>query len=226
MTFRVPHKSSMGNSDNPYNMFFVSLLLHLIAIAAIILAVPGTTKTLTLGASYSVSLVGPEAIHSPRENTLPGDPVPDTLPHYGPAALRTLPRVRQDEASKQTIEKAISAIRQKDGQDSQAATASPSAESSRPAGDYTRHIWPRIKKNWVLPASLMPKENITAIIDVRIGQSGELEHIGFEKRSGNSYFDQSALRAVQKSAPFPQLAGWSAGRSIAIGIRFHSAELR
>ena len=53
-----------------------------------------------------------------------------------------------------------------------------------------------------------------------------LEYIGFEKRSGNSYFDESALRAVKKSVPFPPLTGWVTSRSIEIGIRFHSSELR
>lgn len=231
MTSRMPHKSSIGDSGNPYNMFFASLLLHLVVIAAFFLAVPGTTKTITLGASYTVSLVGPEAIHSTREITLPGDPAQDAILKRNPAVFKTVPGIHKDEAARQTLEKAISAIRQKELQDGQAGktpsgAASSSVDSYRQAGDYSRYIWPKIKKNWAMPPSLMPRENITAIIEVRIGQSGALEYIGFEKRSGNSTFDESALRAVKKSAPFPPLAGWSVGRSIEIGIRFHSAELR
>jgi len=72
----------------------------------------------------------------------------------------------------------------------------------------------------------MPKNNVEAVIEVRIAKSGAVEHIGFEKRSGNSYFDESALRAVKKSTPFPPLGGWTSGRTVEIGIRFHSAELR
>lgn len=231
MTSRMPHKSSIGDSGNPYNMFFASLLLHLVVIAAFLLAMPGTTKTITLGASYSVSLVGPDTIHSTREITLPGDPTQAVILKRNPAAFKTVPHVQKDEAARQTIEKAISAIRHKELQDGQpgktsSAAAPSSADSARQTGDYSRYIWPKIKRNWALPASLMPRENITAIIEVRIGQSGALEYIGFEKRSGNSAFDESALRAVKKSAPFPPLAGWSAGRSIEIGIRFHSMELR
>ena len=72
----------------------------------------------------------------------------------------------------------------------------------------------------------MPKENIETIIDVKISRSGAVEHIGFEQRSGNRYFDDSALRAVKKSSPFPPLPYWIMESNIEIGIRFHSTELR
>ena len=77
-----------------------------------------------------------------------------------------------------------------------------------------------------MPQALMPKENIETIIDVKISRSGALENMGFEKRSGNRYFDDSALRAVKKSSPFPPLPYWIMDKSIEIGIRFHSEELR
>jgi TonB family protein len=77
-----------------------------------------------------------------------------------------------------------------------------------------------------MPQALMPKENIETIIDVKISRSGTLEYVGFEKRSGNRYFDDSALRAVKKSSPFPPLPYWIMDKNIEIGIRFHSEELR
>ena len=77
-----------------------------------------------------------------------------------------------------------------------------------------------------MPQSLLPEKNITAIIDIRIARSGSLEYADFEKRSGNRFFDDSALRAVKKSSPFPPLLYWIMDKSIEIGIRFHSEELR
>jgi TonB family protein len=157
-----------------------------------------------------------------------------------PIASETAPLIKKDETGKPDIEKAISAIKQKElsrvesnktskaSPISQPSGASPtsSAENHSQTNDYNRFIWSKIKKNWTLPATLMPKNNVETIIEVRIAQSGALEYIGFEKRSGNSYFDESALRAVKKSVPFPPLAGWVNSRSIEIGIRFHSRELR
>jgi TonB family protein len=105
-------------------------------------------------------------------------------------------------------------------------TSAAAVESQSRQNDYNRFVWSKVKKNWTMPAALMPKNNVEAIIEVRIAQSGAVEYIGFEKHSGNRYFDESALRAVKKSIPFPPLSGWVPNRSIEIGIRFHSAELR
>jgi TonB family protein len=135
---------------------------------------------------------------------------------------------------KLNIEKAVSAIRQnqrnkqKTSMVSSAASPAKMSESEINAqtNEYIGVVWSRVKKNWTMPQALMPKENIETIIDVRISRSGALEHMGFEKRSGNRYFDDSTLRAVKKSSPFPPLPSWIMDKSIEIGIRFHSEELR
>ncbi len=36
-------------------------------------------------------------------------------------------------------------------------------------------------------------------------QNGKIKDIWFEKKSGNSYFDESAFKAVKKSDPLPKL---------------------
>lgn len=232
MTFRAPHKSSFGNTGIPYNMFFASLALHLIVFAAVVITVPGASRQLTFGTPYSVALVGPEVMQLPRE-TSPSQNIQTPSPDH-PVILKrsdrvskAVPAIQKDEAGRADIEKAIQAIRQKElasaGSDS---TGKSYTDHQSQINDYGRFVWLKIKKNWALPASLMPRENVITIIEVRIGQSGALEYADFEKRSGNSYFDESAMRAVKKSAPFPPLAGWVTGRSIEIGIRFHSEELR
>ena len=244
MTSRTPHKNSFGNTVSPYNMFFASLFLHLIVIAAIIITVPGTSKQLTFGAPYSVALVGPEVMRSPQETSVaknilqPAQSAHPVILKGNPVTLKAASLIKKDETGKPDIEKAISAIKQKEltnmesSKTSKAPPASTSpgaassAENQSQTNDYSRFIWSKIKKNWTLPAALMPKNNVETIIEVRIAQSGALEYIGFEKRSGNHYFDESALRAVKKSVPFPPLTGWMAHRSIEIGIRFHSEELR
>ena len=246
MTSRMPHQNPFGNTGIPYNMFLASLLLHLIVIAAVIMTVPGASRQLTFGASYSVALVGPEVLRSPQEasgpkNLLqPSQPAHSVILKRKPIASETAPLIKKDETGKPDIEKAISAIKQKELSNVESNKTNNAPPVSKPPGtsptspgenqsrtnDYNRFIWSKIKKNWTLPATLMPKNNVETIIEVRIAQSGALEYIGFEKRSGNSYFDESALRAVKKSVPFPPLAGWVNSRSIEIGIRFHSKELR
>jgi len=91
---------------------------------------------------------------------------------------------------------------------------------------YYRAVWARIKKQWTMSPGLLPKQNIVAIIHVRVLHNGTVEGINFEKRSGNAYFDESALRAVRKASPFPPLPAGGSEDHVEIGIRFHSSELR
>ncbi len=243
MTSRMFDRSSFGATGNPTHMFFVSLILHLIVIAAVMMSIPGSTKQLTFGPAYTVALVGPDVMRETQDAPAIKDMLAPTHQDQ-PVILKRDSIVtskthifKKDESHRRDIEKAINSIRQKNLSQTDApagktpaavslsATGTPTADAAK-TSDYSRFIWPKIKKNWALPASLLPRENVTAVIEVRIAQSGALEYVGFEKRSGNSYFDESALRAVKKSAPFPPLAGWVTGRSIEIGIRFHSAELR
>lgn len=232
MTVRAPHRSSSGNTGIPRNMFFASLALHLIVFTFVAVTVPGTSRPLTFGTPYFVALVAPEAMRLPRDSgptqlTQPSPPDHPIILKRSDMVSKTVPAIQKDETARADIEKAIQAIRQKE----LASAGSPgagesSADHPSPINDYGRFVWLKIKKNWALPASLMPKDSVTAIIEVRIGQSGALEYADFEKRSGNPYFDDSAMRAVKKAAPFPPLTGWVTGKSIAIGVRFHSEELR
>jgi TonB family protein len=142
--------------------------------------------------------------------------------------------VKNQETNKFNIEKAVSAIRQREHNQSKTnevvSSSGPAkisdAEINAQTNEYIAVVWSRVKPNFTMPQSLLPEKNITAIIDIRIARSGALEYANFEKRSGNRFFDDSALRAVKKSSPFPPLPYWIMDKSIEIGIRFHSEELR
>ncbi len=240
MMSRMTGKRVFGKNSGAGNMFLASLFLHLMVIAAVFATVPGSSKQLTFGAPYSVALVGPDVLESSREDVPKPKDLLQSGASTGPVILKrdigASPSsfvMKKDDSGKPDIEKAIRALEQKEtaagqSKDSPAASTSPiaAAANSSQLNEYSRHVWSKVKRNWSLPAALMPKNNVEAVIEVRIAKSGAVEHIGFEKRSGNSYFDESALRAVKKSTPFPPLGGWTSGRTVEIGIRFHSAELR
>jgi len=240
MMSRMTGKRVFGKNSGAGNMFLASLFLHLMVIAAVFATVPGASKQLTFGAPYSVALVGPDVLESSKEDVPKPKDLLQSGASTGPVILKrdigASPSsfvMKKDDSGKPDIEKAIRALEQKEtaagqSKDSPAASTSPiaAAANSSQLNEYSRHVWSKVKRNWSLPAALMPKNNVEAVIEVRIAKSGAVEHIGFEKRSGNSYFDESALRAVKKSTPFPPLGGWTSGRTVEIGIRFHSAELR
>jgi TonB family protein len=108
------------------------------------------------------------------------------------------------------------------------------AGKSSPGGDgegdvrvnaYYTEIWRRIKLQWALPGGIMPKSAFESVISITILRSGAVTETKFEKSSGNRYFDESVMKAIQKASPLPPLPEWINGSSLSVGIRFHSAEL-
>jgi colicin import membrane protein len=100
-----------------------------------------------------------------------------------------------------------------------------SVEMDAQMRDYYAMIWSRIKGQWALPQGILRGEVLEAVIDVTILRSGAVTEVNFEKRSGNSYFDESAMKAIRKASPLPPLPAWVGESSIGVGIRFHSSAL-
>ncbi|MHB8829759.1 MAG: cell envelope integrity protein TolA [Syntrophales bacterium] len=90
---------------------------------------------------------------------------------------------------------------------------------------YYRVIWLRIKGQWALPVGMIPKNALESVVSITILRNGAITDVRFEKSSGNRYFDESAMKAIQKANPLPPLPAWLSGNSLNIGIRFHSADL-
>jgi TonB family protein len=245
MTPRTFNNGYRGENGNISKMIILSLIIHMVVISTVLVAVPTTSRHLTFGQAYSVQLVGPEVMLPAKDTSAlndilkPNENVSTIIVKREVSGLSSTP-VKKEEASKLTIEKALSALKQKGHPTSQAAPAAkPSAAASAPSrgnvpggqsssrlSEYTGFIKSRIKSNWTLPQTLRPKDNVETIIEVRILRNGAVERINFEKRSGNRYVDDSAMKAVQKSLPFPPFPDGMMYNYIEIGIRFHSSELR
>jgi len=246
MTPRTFNNGYRGKNGNIFKMIIVSLTIHLIVISTVIVAVPTTSRHLTFGQAYSVQLVGPEVMIPVKDTSALNDILQSNeatssiIVKREVSRLSSTPVKKEEEANKLTIEKAISALRQKERSTPQASPAAkPSSAASTRAGgnvpqaqvssrlsEYTAFIKSRIKGNWTLPQALRPKDNVETIIEVRILRNGAIERLNFEKRSGNRYVDDSAMKAVQKSMPFPPFPDGMMDNYIEIGIRFHSSELR
>jgi colicin import membrane protein len=239
MTPRTFNNGYRGNNGNFHKMIFLSLTIHLIFITLILISIPTTSRHLTFGTAYSVQLVGSDVILPAQDFSglkdilQSNEAINPIIIKRKITSIASTP-VKKQEIDKLNIEKAVSAIRQnqqdKPKISAAASAASPvkmsESEVNAQTKEYIGVVWSRVKNNWTMPQALLPKENIETIIDVKILRSGALEHMGFEKRSGNRYFDDSALRAVKKSSPFPPLPYWIIDKNIEIGIRFHSSELR
>ncbi len=91
---------------------------------------------------------------------------------------------------------------------------------------YYDLIWQRIRSVWVLPEeALKGKKNLETIIAIRIAKDGQIEDIQFEKKSGNAYLDDSALRAIKKANPLPPLPSGMPEDKFDVGVRFTPSDL-
>jgi TonB family protein len=88
--------------------------------------------------------------------------------------------------------------------------------------DYYNRIWAKIKEEWTLPKNL-PKGivDLETTIVVIIDREGKVQKSWFERRSGNAFYDQMAMRAIMKAEPFPPIPKEFSDDTFEIGIRFH-----
>jgi len=223
-------------------MIVLSLVIHL---ALLSLAVFWPTRTssprFTLGPVYSVQLVSlSEALLSQRQmndplHDLAGASLRDqSLIMKKRVTTQTAPPIRKMETKKNLSNPAVEKLRKKLGgktsatnaESSPAANSAASAEANAQLADYYTVIWSRIKGQWHLPGGINPKDDIEAVVQVRIMKNGAITGISFEKKSGLAYFDNSVLRALKKANPLPPLPPWYRENGLDLGIRFLSSDLR
>ena len=86
---------------------------------------------------------------------------------------------------------------------------------------YQAEIAYQVQKNWVF-SELMSggRTDLEAVLGFKIKPNGEISDIWFDQRSGNTYLDESAYRAIVKSNPLPPLPKGLFGGDYTVGIRF------
>jgi TonB family protein len=88
--------------------------------------------------------------------------------------------------------------------------------------DYYSTIWAMIKKEWSLPENLPKgKTDLETVIVVIIEKDGSVQKSWFEKKSGNTLYDQMAMRAIKKAEPFPPIPKELGDNPFELGIRFY-----
>jgi TonB family protein len=235
MTFPTLNSGYDGKEPGIYKMIIFSLVAHFIIITIFLVSIPSASRHLTFGPVYSVSLASPDVVllknqgsSSAKDFGSLGETASSIIYKKEISRSATTP-VKKEDTGRFNVEKALNAIKQKE---STSATSASTGTSTGATSGVTQHneyigvVWDKIQRNWTFPPSLMPKGNIEAIIAVRIARNGGVELVSFEKRSGNRYFDDAALKAVKKSSPFPPFPGRFANDSIEIGIRFHPSQFR
>ena len=92
---------------------------------------------------------------------------------------------------------------------------------------YKAEIYYKIQRNWAYSEQLGGKgADSMAVLVIKIMPSGEISDIRFEGKSGNSYLDDSAYRAIQKSNPLPPVPEQYGRTYYEVGLRFGTAGLK
>ncbi|HET6491127.1 MAG TPA: TonB family protein [Syntrophales bacterium] len=220
----------------------LSLLIHAIALSVLFFSPAFPSKTWTFGPAYSVDLVNaPASVGKSATAALSREIMNEALKENARDNAISLkksivtktptPLLKQDAPTKKQdaarLNQAIEEMRKR--AESSEAGGQPFSGQGNTASlmsQYYSQIWSKVRQNWALPQSILADKNLEAVLDVTVLRNGQVTNIAFEKRSGNSYFDQSAYRAIRKSDPFPPLPAWIQDSSVELGIKFHSAEYK
>lgn len=93
--------------------------------------------------------------------------------------------------------------------------------SDFPFAWYLSRVQAKVTERWAGKA--LPGQQPVAVFE--INREGQVSRLAIEKSSGNSYYDQAALRAITDANPFPPLPAEFPGPSLRVHLGFNfSAE--
>ena len=86
-------------------------------------------------------------------------------------------------------------------------------------GMYAGKVRDAVRRQWVV-LDPMKTQSLETMLLVVVNRDGSVSNLQVEKRSGNSFFDEAAVRAVKKASPLPPLPETFAGGQLEFTISF------
>lgn len=175
---------------------------------------------------YVVSLVGPSGKNQDRGTAVESGKG-TAIKHSAESAVEKNPAMPHIDEKKElkSIEESIAALKAKRQKEKQlekivslrravvsvqgrGVRSTKSLSQSKTAGSaggtneagYTDKIRGQIQTHWEVPDFFRNKD-IEAIVSVKIGRDGTLKVEGFEKKSGNRFYDRYVMETIQKASP-------------------------
>ena len=140
---------------------------------------------------------------------------------------------REEEEAKRAAEDARSALAEM--LRSQGVRKSTSAATRRASGGrqvtnvaekiFYAGIYDRVKQFWVLPEMRQWNPGLETRVVAIIRKDGSIARTIVEKKSGDPFFDQYAMKALKKAVPLPPIPKILRKDSIEIGFVFKPGEL-
>jgi len=147
------------------------------------------------------------------KKTLEKAPSPVEKPKVSPSELieKALSKIEKEVKSEQHLDKALAKL-ENESSESKSAHGPPADE--RPGGGigspgstimqiYQAEVESLIKSNWHYPVAMDSQRDVEALVVLMVKRDGTIVKSRFEKRSGNVLFDESVLKAIERSDPLP-----------------------
>ncbi len=135
-----------------------------------------------------------------------------------------LERIRKKVAKEEELEEAASAGTASGRGSGRSPGGGSAGLTELPFREYYNLIWRRVRDAWVLPENIGEGERrrLVAVVEFQVTSTGEISNVRLESSSGNTYFDNSALRAVKKANPLPPFPPELSRPYLMVGVRFHN----
>ncbi len=149
----------------------------------------------------------------PKKIVLPAEP---TTPKIQPKPVEKVPPVQPKPKAEQQYEDVLAQLRAESGEDApptEIAKVEPTAIGSPGSPDgvaispevaaWLKKAKIHVRKNWVVPPGFRTQA-LEARVEVNLDASGGVRGTPrLSRRSGNPWYDEGVIRAIQKSSPLP-----------------------
>jgi colicin import membrane protein len=137
---------------------------------------------------------------------------PAKKPEVSPSELieRAISKIEKKVKSEEHLDQALSKIEQKttekgseDGAGREGVGKGGGGVPGTVLQIYLMEVESLIKSNWAYPASMESKKDLEAIVVIMVKSDGTIVQTKLEKRSTSPIFDDSVIKAVERSNPLP-----------------------
>ena len=148
-------------------------------------------------------------------------------PEPKPAPVKAPP----EPAPEEILEEALARIQKRAGSREKVAANVPGRSSSSweekqkeiQYSAYYDQVERAVRENWIPPQSMnFEEQSAIAVVSLTLLPDGRVLKSYIEETSGDPKFDQSVMRAILKSTPFPPPPIGLKQQSFDLGLRFHS----
>ena len=208
--------------------FAISIVIHLMIITGLFFFVPASEKTEGYPVVYRVGLVsfpsggkismGPEGEKSSKSSNEKGVAIKEVVKGKTKSTKK-----KKDEAKKNHLLGEETKITKKDQKAAEYGLGDGISSAQLDADNfgspyYLSIVFGMIRDAWENP--VQSSSSLMTTIYFRILKDGSIVETKVEKTSGLDLFDQTAVRAIISSAPFPPLPNEFSGEYLGIHLEF------